>query len=196
MITLGNFVGQVFPDGDPSDLDFFPWPAMNEEFGTETVEAPIDGWMLAANPKNPEAAKELLYHFGTAEPRRRRIFSQDPTFLAASLEYDTSGYTALQQKAADRSLRGGKRDPVPGPRHQPGVRRQRCRSGVRRLHLRPLQHRRDPRGHAGPGRGNLRGVTFSPAAPAAARRRALFPLAAKRGQQWQRQSRSRTRPHQ
>jgi multiple sugar transport system substrate-binding protein len=99
MMTLGNFVGQVFPDADTSDLDFFPWPAMNEEFGTETVEAPIDGWMMAANPKNPEAAKELLYFFGTAEGQGAYL-SQDPTFLAASLEYDTSGYTALQQKAA------------------------------------------------------------------------------------------------
>jgi multiple sugar transport system substrate-binding protein len=99
MMTLGNFVGQVFPDGDTSDLDFFPWPAMNEEFGTETVEAPIDGWMMAANPKNAEAAKELLYFFGTAEGQGAYL-SEDPTFLAASLEFDTSGYTALQQKAA------------------------------------------------------------------------------------------------
>jgi multiple sugar transport system substrate-binding protein len=99
MMTLGNFVGQVFPDGDTSDLDFFPWPAMNEEFGTETVEAPIDGWMMAANPKNPEAAKELLYFFGTAEGQGAYL-SEDPTFLAASLEFDTSGYTSLQQKAA------------------------------------------------------------------------------------------------
>jgi multiple sugar transport system substrate-binding protein len=99
MMTLGNFVGQVFPDGDTSDLDFFPWPAMNEEFGTETVEAPIDGWMMAANPKNPEAAKEFLYFFGTAEGQGAYL-SEDPTFLAASQEFDTSGYTSLQQKAA------------------------------------------------------------------------------------------------
>jgi multiple sugar transport system substrate-binding protein len=99
MMTLGNFVGQVFPEGELSDLDFFPWPAMNEEFGTETVEAPIDGWMMPANPKNPEAAKELLYFFGTAEAQGAYL-SEDPTFLAASLEYDTSGYSALQQKSA------------------------------------------------------------------------------------------------
>jgi hypothetical protein len=30
------------------------------------VEAPIDGFMLAADPDNPEGAKELLHHFGTA----------------------------------------------------------------------------------------------------------------------------------
>ena len=98
MMTLGNFVGGVFPEGDLADLDFFPWPAMNEEFGTETVEAPIDGWMMAANPQNPEAAKELLYHFGTAEGQGAYL-SEDPNWLAASLEYDTSGYSAMQQKA-------------------------------------------------------------------------------------------------
>ena len=99
MMTIGNFVGGQFPEGDTSDLDFFPWPAMNEEFGTETIEAPIDGWMLAREPKNPEAAKELLYFFGTAEGQQAYL-SQDPSFLAASLEVDTSNYTALQQKAA------------------------------------------------------------------------------------------------
>ena len=40
---------------------------MNPEFGTDTIEAPIDGWMMAANPQNPEAAKELLYFIGTAD---------------------------------------------------------------------------------------------------------------------------------
>src|SRR5215203_5950687 len=94
MMTIGNFVGNQFPEGDTGDLDFFPWPAMNEEFGTETIEAPIDGWMMAANPQNPEAAKELLYFIGTAEGQGAYL-SEDPSFLAASLEYDTSGYSAL-----------------------------------------------------------------------------------------------------
>ena len=43
---------------------------MNPEFGTGTVEAPIDGFMMAKKPKNEAAAKELLYYLGTA-PRRR-----------------------------------------------------------------------------------------------------------------------------
>ncbi len=157
MMTLGNFVGGVFPEGDLSDLDFFPWPAMNEEFGTETVEAPIDGWMMAANPQNPEAAKELLYFFGTAEGQGAYL-SEDPNFLAASLEYDTSGYSALQQKAAaavseaanvtqflDRDTSPEFAANVAGPAFADFI-------------SDPGQHRRDPRRHAGSGRGDLRRV--------------------------------------
>ena len=136
MITLGNFVGQVFPDGDTSDLDFFPWPAMNKEFGTETVEAPIDGWMLAANPKNPEAAKELSTT--SVPPRRGGVPFPGPDLPGRVAGIRHLGLHRAAAESGHRGLRGGKRDPVPGPRHQPGVRRQRCRSSVRRFHLRPL----------------------------------------------------------
>jgi multiple sugar transport system substrate-binding protein len=98
MMTIGNFIGEVFPEGDTSDLDFFPWPAMNEEFGTDTIEAPIDGWMMAANPANPEAAKELLYFFGTADAQEAYL-AVNPSLIGASLELDTSRYNALQLKA-------------------------------------------------------------------------------------------------
>ncbi len=98
MMTIGNFIGEVFPEGDTSDLDFFLWPAMNEEFGTETIEAPIDGWMMAANPANPEAAKELLYFFGTADAQEAYL-AVNPSLIGASLELDTSSYNALQLKA-------------------------------------------------------------------------------------------------
>ncbi len=64
MMTIGTFIGQQFPDADTSDLDFFVWPELNPEFGTGTVEAPIDGFMMAKSPKNEEAAKELLYQYG------------------------------------------------------------------------------------------------------------------------------------
>ena len=66
MMTIGNFIGQQFPEADQPDLDFFPWPEMNPEFGADTIEAPIDGFMMARSPKNEAGAKELLYHFGTA----------------------------------------------------------------------------------------------------------------------------------
>jgi multiple sugar transport system substrate-binding protein len=97
MMTLGNFVGEAFPEEERSDLDFFPWPAMNEEFGTDTIEAPIDGWMLAANPANLEAAKELLYYFGTADAQGTYL-SVNPNVIGASLEIDTANYTPLQLK--------------------------------------------------------------------------------------------------
>lgn len=100
MMTIGNFVGNQFPEGDTSDLDFFPWPEMNPEFGTETIEAPIDGWMMAANPRNPEAAKELLFYIGTAEAQESYL-EVDPSVIGASLEVDTSLYSPLQQKVLE-----------------------------------------------------------------------------------------------
>jgi multiple sugar transport system substrate-binding protein len=100
MMTIGNFIGEVFPDGDTSDLDFFPWPAMNEEFGTDTIEAPIDGWMMAADPQNPEAAKELLLFLGGAEAQTTYL-SVNPSSIGASLEVDPATYNPLQQKVLE-----------------------------------------------------------------------------------------------
>lgn len=96
-MTLGNFVGQQFPEAERDDLDFFPWPEMNPEFGTSTIEAPIDGYMMAAEPNNVEGAKELLYHFGTAAAQNAQL-SVDPTVVVPNNGADTSVYTALQKK--------------------------------------------------------------------------------------------------
>ena len=47
------------------------------------AEAPIDGWMMAANPKNAEAAKELLYHFGTADAQEA-FLTVNPSVIGAA----------------------------------------------------------------------------------------------------------------
>ena len=100
MMTIGTFLGSQFPDGDTSDLDFFPFPELNSEHGTGTVEAPIDGWMMAPSPSNEAAAKEMLYHFGTADAQaptspRTRASSPRPT------DVDTSLYSPLQTKVLE-----------------------------------------------------------------------------------------------
>ena len=100
MMTIGTFIGEVFPDGDTSDLDFFTFPELNPEFGTGTVEAPIDGWMMAREPGNVAAAKELLYHFGTATAQEA-FLSVNPSVVAPSADVDTSLYTPLQQKVLE-----------------------------------------------------------------------------------------------
>jgi multiple sugar transport system substrate-binding protein len=105
MMTIGNFVGQAF-EGDTSDLDFFPWPEMNPEFGTDTIEAPIDGWMMAREPNNPEAAKELLYHFGTAAAQEAYL-SEDPSSIAAAQDADQAAYNSLQKKALEAVAAAG-----------------------------------------------------------------------------------------
>ena len=99
MMTIGTFLGSQFPDGDTSDLDFFVFPELNAEFGTGTVEAPIDGWLMAKDPGNADAAKALLYHFGTAAAQDAYL-SQDPSVVAPS-EDVTVEYSPLQQKVLD-----------------------------------------------------------------------------------------------
>ncbi len=97
MMTIGTFVGEVFPEGDISDLDFFTFPELDPEHGTGTVEAPIDGWMMAKEPDNAAAAKELLFHFGTAAAQEA-FLRKNPSVVAPSQDVDTSLYSPLQQK--------------------------------------------------------------------------------------------------
>ena len=66
-ILLGTFVAQNFdprPAGIIDDIDFFPFPEINEEHGQTAIEAPIDGFMMAASPENAEGAKALLTGLG------------------------------------------------------------------------------------------------------------------------------------
>lgn len=100
MMTIGNFIGEVFPADQLADLDFFPWPELNPEFGTQTIEAPIDGWMMAASPKNPEAAKELLYHFGTADAQEA-FLKVNPSVIGAATDIDQSIFSPLQIKSLE-----------------------------------------------------------------------------------------------
>ena len=97
MMTIGTFIGSQFPDGDTSDLDFFVFPELNAEYGIGTVEAPIDGWLMAKDPSNEEAAKALLYHFGTPTAQDAYL-SKDPSVVAPSEDVDTAAYSPLQNK--------------------------------------------------------------------------------------------------
>lgn len=100
MMTIGNFVLNQFPAADAADLDFFPWPSMNPEFGTDTIEAPIDGWMMAKSPKNPDAAKELLLYISTA-PAQEAYLAVDASVIGSSLDVDKSIFSPLQQKSLE-----------------------------------------------------------------------------------------------
>ena len=99
MYLLGGFVGQQFTGASYKDLDFFPFPAINPKFGRDTVEAPIDGFMMAKNPKNPEAAKAFLEYLSTAEAQQAYL-GADPNNVATSKSANTSKYNVLQKKYA------------------------------------------------------------------------------------------------
>lgn len=98
MYLLGMFMGQQFPQGpDFDDLDFFPFPEIDSAVGADVVEAPIDGFMMSARPRNESGAMDLLKYLGSAKAEDA-YDKADPSNIGAHKDADTSGYNALQKK--------------------------------------------------------------------------------------------------
>jgi multiple sugar transport system substrate-binding protein len=100
MYLLGMFVGEQFPENQRDDLDFFTFPEIDPAIGTGAIEAPIDGVMMRAKPKNEDGAKQFLKFTGTAEAENV-LLKANNTVIGASTEADASNYTGLQKKAAE-----------------------------------------------------------------------------------------------
>jgi multiple sugar transport system substrate-binding protein len=101
MYLLGTFVGQQFTEGaERDDLDFFPFPEVDSAVGTDAVEAPIDGFMMAKRPRNADGAHKLLEYLGSAEAENTYL-ATDANDVAVHKEADTSKYNALQKKASE-----------------------------------------------------------------------------------------------
>jgi multiple sugar transport system substrate-binding protein len=101
MYVLGSFVAQQFEKGaEQDDLDFFTFPEVDSTIGTDAIEAPIDGYMMSARPKNEAAAKKLLHYISQPEAQLLSL-KADPSVIATNETADTSGYTALQKKSAE-----------------------------------------------------------------------------------------------
>lgn len=99
MMLLGTFIAEQFVD-DLDDLDFFPFPEVNADHGTDSIDAPIDGFMMAAEPDNEAAAKEMLAYLSTGEAQIAYL-TINPGSVAVNEDADTSGYTDLQIKSAE-----------------------------------------------------------------------------------------------
>jgi len=103
MYLLGMFVGEQFQEVSQEardDLDFFAFPEINPEHGQDSVDAPIDGFMLSKDPENTAGAKELLKFIGTGEAQKFYT-DANSNWLATANDADTSGYDALQNKGAE-----------------------------------------------------------------------------------------------
>ncbi len=101
MYFLGTFaVEQAGENG--ADVGFFPFPLLGTEFdGENAIDAPIDGFMLSANPKNPDAAKAFLKCVGSPEAQVAYVTSQGIGSVAVSPTADTSAYTDVQKASAE-----------------------------------------------------------------------------------------------
>ncbi len=104
MYFHGMFLSQQFQtagQADLDDLDFFPYPDLGTQYDAEkALDAPIDGFMLSKAPKNLDGSKKFLEYL--ADPATQVAWvTADKSNIAASKDADTSGYTALQKKAAE-----------------------------------------------------------------------------------------------
>lgn len=99
MYLLGSFVSQQFTGADLDDLDFFPYPVIDPANGQDSIDAPIDGFMMSKKVKNKDAATALLEYIGT--PEAEALYGKtDPSDVAAATNADTSNYNAIQKKSA------------------------------------------------------------------------------------------------
>jgi multiple sugar transport system substrate-binding protein len=102
MYFLGTFAAEQAAVEDIPDIGFFPWPALGTEFDAENaIDAPIDGFMLSANPKNPEAAKAFLKCVATPEAQLTYVLTPGVGSVAVSPLADPSGYNTLQAASAE-----------------------------------------------------------------------------------------------
>ncbi|MDN5552148.1 MAG: ABC transporter substrate-binding protein, partial [Brevibacterium sp.] len=97
---LGMFLQQQFAASEEAkdDLDFFIFPEIDPAIGADVVEAPIDGFMMAADPRNLQGSRDLMLYLSTPEAADI-IVAADPSRIAASSLADQSNYSALQKKA-------------------------------------------------------------------------------------------------
>ncbi|WP_295659806.1 ABC transporter substrate-binding protein [uncultured Nocardioides sp.] len=99
MYLLGTFVVDGIPDLE-DDLDFFTFPELDSSIGATALDAPIDGFCLAASGSNQAGGKEMLKYLGTAEAADAANKGTTP-LIAANSGADTSVYSDLQKKSAE-----------------------------------------------------------------------------------------------
>jgi multiple sugar transport system substrate-binding protein len=109
MFFLGTFATQQAPSADVvADIGFFPFPALGTAFdGENAIDAPINGFMLSRNPKNPGAAKAFLRCVATAAAQKTYtdISSGD---VATVTNPDATSYNAVQRDAAAIIAKSGR----------------------------------------------------------------------------------------
>jgi multiple sugar transport system substrate-binding protein len=100
MYLLGTFVADAIPDVI-DDLDFFTFPALDDAIGNDALDAPIDGFCLAAGGPNQQAGKDLLAWLGTAAAADAGNAGAEAPFIAANSGASTDSYSELQKKSAE-----------------------------------------------------------------------------------------------
>lgn len=101
MYYLGTFVSSNSEDQEYlDDLDFFNFPELDSAIGADALDAPIDGWMMAASPKDEAGAKALLTALGGLD-FINALNAVDNSAVPANSKVDTSVFTPIQKKSAE-----------------------------------------------------------------------------------------------
>jgi multiple sugar transport system substrate-binding protein len=99
MMLIGSGqVAQQFTGSDLDDVDFFPYPEIDAQYGQDAVEAPIDGFMVSAKARDLDAAKDLIKFLGTPEAENA-YQSVDGGNIPTNQKADFSKFTAFQTKS-------------------------------------------------------------------------------------------------
>jgi len=98
MYLLGTFAASADPRLE-TEMDFFNFPALDDDIGASALDAPIDGYQMVADPSNPDAAKELLLWMSTPASQDAYL-AEDPSVVASNSGANSAGYNNLQKKSA------------------------------------------------------------------------------------------------
>jgi multiple sugar transport system substrate-binding protein len=98
MFQGSNQVAANYSKAHLADLDFFPYPSINEQYGQDYMDAPADGFMMPKKGKNKDAAKAVLKYIGTGDAESTYLKTdQWDVGVANGLVAPT--YNAIQKKS-------------------------------------------------------------------------------------------------
>lgn len=104
VVFFGMSISQQFQGAEGGDalkdLDFFTFPEIAKEHGTDSIDAPIDGFMMSAKTENGGTAKKLLEYLGSAKAEKVNT-DADKSIVGPANDADDSDYTPLQKKAVE-----------------------------------------------------------------------------------------------
>lgn len=100
MFQGSNQVAANYSDANLADLDFFPYPVINEQYGQDYMDAPTDGFMLPKKAKNKDAAKKILEYLGTADAEAT-FLKTDHWDVGVANGLVAPTYNDIQKKSVD-----------------------------------------------------------------------------------------------
>jgi len=98
MFQGSNQVAANYTAAHLADLDFFPYPAINEQWGQDFMDAPADGFMMPKKGKNKDAAKAVLEYIGTGEAESTYL-KTDQWDVGVANGLIAPSYNAIQKKS-------------------------------------------------------------------------------------------------